>query len=263
MATFVRILRDGDDFRVRTQAAFGLGRSRNGQYRPALEAALRDRHEAVRAAAANALGLIGSPLSLPALETARRDGSTAVRREADLAIAAIRTSAPSAPQAVAAREAAPQGTRDWSGVRVVVVIGQTSGQTPIAGLVEQMRTELVTNLGRVGTFAVFPSDRAIDGTARAAISSRRIPMVRVDGQLARVQADEHATEVAVRCDVTLTLVEQPGGNLRGMLRGTATGREDRDRDLVGQRRRLAAAAVRRRLRALRRRAKAPSRVRPR
>jgi hypothetical protein len=240
MSTFARLLREGDDFRVRTQAAFGLGRARDPQYRTALEHALRDRHEAVRAAAASSLGQLGMPQSIPALEALRNDSSTAVRAQANQAIAMIRSNAARTGQSV------PQGqaARDWSRVRVAVVIGQTTGQqTQITGLVERLRDEIVTNLGRVDSFAVFSSERSVDAASRSSIQSRRIPLVRIDGQLANVHAEERPTDVAVRCDVTLTLLEQPGGNLRGMLRGTATGREERDRDLVGQRRRLALAAL--------------------
>lgn len=247
MSTFARLLREGDDFRVRTQAAFGLGRARDPQYRVALEQALRDRHEAVRAAAASSLGQLGMPQSIPALEALRSDSSTAVRAQATQAIAMIRANAQRTGQATPlalAQPQAPASARDWGRVRVAVVIGQTTGQTtPITGLVERLREEIVSNLGRVDSFAVFPSERAVDATSRGNIQSRNIPLVRIDGQLANVHAEERPSDVAVRCDVTLTLLEQPGGNLRGMLRGTATGREERDRDLVGQRRRLALAAL--------------------
>ncbi|HJK93939.1 MAG TPA: HEAT repeat domain-containing protein, partial [Polyangiaceae bacterium LLY-WYZ-15_(1-7)] len=84
--TMIRTLAEGDDFRVRVQAAFAMGNTRDSVFRPHLERALRDRNPAVRAAAATALGRLGDRRALGALRRARRDRSASVRMQAERSI---------------------------------------------------------------------------------------------------------------------------------------------------------------------------------
>ena len=78
-SVIIRTLRQGADFRVRVQAAFALGNTRDASMRRHLERALREPNPAVRAAAATALGRLGDARARGALRRARRDDSAAVR----------------------------------------------------------------------------------------------------------------------------------------------------------------------------------------
>jgi len=72
--------------RVRSHAAFALGRVGDKAAVPALVTALTDGAESVRSSAALALGMIGDTAAVPGLLAALDDGSVRVRRAADLAL---------------------------------------------------------------------------------------------------------------------------------------------------------------------------------
>ena len=65
--------------------------------------------------------------------------------------------------------------------------------------------------------------------------------MQLDGNLVRVDAQRGRSELSVRCEVSLTLVEE--GNLRGMLTGAATGSEPPRRATREQTQRLAEQAL--------------------
>ncbi len=83
-------LKNGEDFRVRVQAALELGKSKSAKARVPLEQALDDNNAAVRAAAAAALKAHGDKRSIVALERHRKDSSPAVRSQIEHSIAALR-----------------------------------------------------------------------------------------------------------------------------------------------------------------------------
>lgn len=256
-ATLVRMLHDADDFRVRVQAAFALGNSHDALYRGDLERALRDHNEAVRAAAATALGRLGSQAAVPALERARRDGSAAVRTQADRALAELATAAAQvapprsttvpASTVSAAIAPAPQARPiDWARVQAVVVVGSTHDRSGFRGgsLVTPLREELAAQLAGLDRIAFFPSGTQLDAATREQIARRHLPMVRMDASLVRVATQERPPrDLAVRCEVSLTLLDEPSGNLRGMMQGAATGVESRETDVRAQEARLARQAL--------------------
>ncbi|MFO0695786.1 MAG: HEAT repeat domain-containing protein [Polyangiales bacterium] len=256
-ATLVRMLHDADDFRVRVQAAFALGNSHDALYRGDLERALRDRNEAVRAAAATALGRLGSQAAVPALERARRDASTAVRTQADRALAELATAAaqvapprsPTVPAStVSAAIAPPPQARaiDWNRIQAVVVVGSMHDRSGFRGgsLVSPLREEIAAQLAGLDRVAFFPSGTQLDAATRDQIARRHLPMVRMDGNLVRVATQERPPrDLAVRCEVSLTLLDEPSGNLRGMMQGAATGVESREADVRSQEARLARQAL--------------------
>lgn len=256
----VRALSSGNDFRVRVQAAFAMGNSRDPNYRSNLETALRDSNPAVRAAAATALGRLGSRSALRALRRAQRDSSAAVRLQAERSIrtlTAATTTAPSAaPRArtsdgfyAPAVTIAPSADQiPWPRVRYVVVLGDmTNRSTFRSGALEtHLRNEVHRALRLLRGVAVFQTSGALDRRAREEIRRRNLPTLQLDGSVTRVQRRRARSEVSVRAEVSLMLLDQ--GNIRSTLSGAATGSEAPRSDRGLQTNRLAqqalAAAVR-------------------
>ena len=260
--TMIRTLAEGDDFRVRVQAAFAMGNTRDSVFRPHLERALRDRNPAVRAAAATALGRLGDRRALGALRRARRDRSASVRMQAERSIRTLsqaperqartaprRRRAPSGMGVYPTVQVVPEAGRiPWPRIRYAVVLGEMNDRSRFRGapLADTMRSEIHRALRVLRGVAVFPSQSAFDRDAERQTRRRRIPKLRIDGTLAEVRARRQRGELAVRCEVSLMLLDD--GSIRGMMNGAATGSEPPRRDRREQTARLAqqalAAAVR-------------------
>jgi hypothetical protein len=109
LAHLARLMRDAD-FRVRTQAAFSLGRLGAVEGVEVLGRGLQDQHPAVRAAAAVSLGRLGHQSALPILR-AHNDTSDAVRSQVARSISVLEAS-PAPAAAVASQPAAAAKTLD-------------------------------------------------------------------------------------------------------------------------------------------------------
>jgi hypothetical protein len=260
-AALIRALSEADDFRVRVQAAFGMGNTRDAAYRPHLERALRDANPAVRAASATALGRLGDHRAIASLRRAERDDSAAVRMQAQRAIERLEqgdgpptSTAPETAAAAAPAPAAgfmpsvtfvPEARRvAWPTIRYAVVLGNMDHRTRHPGadrLVSKMRDEVLSSLVVLRGVAVFSSPEAVHDEATREMRRRRIPKLTLEGNLVRVDAQRGRSELSVRCEVNLTLVEE--GNLRGMLSGAATGSEPPRRENRDQQQRLAEQAL--------------------
>ena len=256
----VRALTSGSDFRVRVQAAFAMGNSRDPSYRANLERALRDSNPAVRAAAATALGRLGSRSALRALRAAQRDSSAAVRLQAERSIRTLSAEAPTQPT-VAPRTRtnddfyapsvtiAPSDDRvPWPRIRYVVVLGDMSNRSNYRSnaLENHLRNEIHRALRLLRGVAVYQTSGAMDARARQEIRRRNLPTLQLDGNVTQIQRRRGRSEVSVRAEVSLMLLDQ--GNIRSTLSGAATGSEAPRRDRRQQDDRLAqqalAAAVR-------------------
>ncbi len=253
--TMLRALRGGDDFRVRVQAAFAIGNTRDASLRPALERALRDRNPAVRAAAAAALGRLGDPAATSALRRATRDSSSAVRMQAQRSLRTLsaRTTTDRAPRALPRQTRQGHGfypavsvvpTADripWGRIRYVVVLGTMRNRTRFRGpFEEQLRNEVQAALRVLRGVAVFPSVQLSREHERE-IRRRRLPKLRIDGALTKIQPRRRRGELSVRAEVSLMLLDD--GNIRGMMNGAATGSEPPRADRRSQTVRLASQAV--------------------
>lgn len=251
-----RALHNARDFRVRVQAAFALGNTRQASNRGALERALRDNNPAVRAAAATALGRLGSVAAIPALRRASRDSSASVRMQAQRSITTLReanqpTQPDRAPRANQGGRGfyptvtvVPQANQiAWGRVRYAVVLGTMANRTNYRGgeqLADAMRGEVMTTLNLVRGVAVFRTPNEIDSRAQREIRRRRIPKLQLEGSVTAVQPRRARGELSVRCEVSLMLLDD--GNIRGMLSGAATGSEPPRRDRA-QTQRLAQQAL--------------------
>jgi hypothetical protein len=235
----VEVLNSGADFRVRVQAAFALGNSRDAGAIPGLERALRDSNPAVRAAAATALGRIGSPRALPVLRRARRDSSAAVRMQVDRSIRLLEESSnasanePSGPArargSVPGLEFVPSEDRVvWSRVRYVVMLGEMRNRSAFQRdrLSDLLRREVAQSMRLVRGVAVLQRE---DDRARREIQRRRLPKLRMEGSLTKVERQRRGRDLSVRCEVSIMLLDDRARAIRGELRGAATGTEPRRR----------------------------------
>lgn len=255
-STVIRVLRESRDFRARVRAALALGSSADPAMAGPLAGALSDREAAVRAAAASGLGRLGNAEALPSLERALSDTSREVRDAAQRSIRAIRATTPAV--AATPRASAPHASLrmpsiavlpserdvDWGRVQYVVVVGALQNRSGFdtdrlsSMFSREVQRHLVVLRG-VATLA--------DGTPNAAaereITRRRLPRMRLEGSVNRVQRQAQGREVHVRCEVSLMLMDEPGRNIRAALNGAATGSEPASGARAAQEARLAGRAL--------------------
>jgi hypothetical protein len=90
VAYLVEQLKTSDDYRVRTQAALGLGTSGDDAAVKPLCDALGDGNPSVKVAAAAALGKLGKPAGLPCLKTAQgRESAPSVKAQIEKSITTL------------------------------------------------------------------------------------------------------------------------------------------------------------------------------
>ncbi len=255
----VRVLRESRDFRARVRAALALGSTNDRSVTPALVSALHDASPAVRAAAATALGNLHDPAAEAPLRGLLADPATVVRTEAERAIQRIgATRAP-------ARPSAPAGTLTrtrsgevlpaiavvprahdiyWPTVRYVVVLGTMQNRSGFRhdGLDQLLEREVTRNLIVLRGVAVLRAGEEPPSAARE-IQRRRLPKLRLEGSLNRVDRQSQRAQISVRCEVSLMLLDEPGRNLRSVLNGAATGSQTRRGHRDEQERQLAEQAL--------------------
>ncbi|MDH5493052.1 MAG: HEAT repeat domain-containing protein, partial [Myxococcales bacterium] len=262
----LRLLRESGDFRVRVQAAFSLGSGGDRRARRPLERALRDPNAAVRAAAATALGRLGDPQARAALARAREDSAASVRMQVERALRSLEeAAAPTEPQVAPRPERSGQGFYPavsvipradrvpWPRVRHVVVLGDMTDSSrfepepragpPPTSLSGQLAAEVRRHLRLVRGIAIFDSPEELGDEARAQIRRRRIPSLRLQGNIVNLERSVRRREFSVRCEISLMLLGEPDRNLRGMLTGAATGTEPPRADRAAQEARLAEQAL--------------------
>ncbi|MCZ7680048.1 MAG: HEAT repeat domain-containing protein [Sandaracinaceae bacterium] len=261
-AMMTRVLRESPDFRARVRAALALGATGDRSATPPLVAALSDSSPAVRAAACTSLARVGDRAALGPLRATLRDGSRVVRTEAERAIRRIEAGAPAA-AAEHAPTAPPRAlsrggggdvlpaitvvprARDinWATVRHVVVLGAMQNRSGFEaqGLDQVFEREVMRNLIVLRGVATIPGGHVSPDTERE-IQRRRLPRLRLEGSLNRVERRTQSRQLSVRCEVALMLMDDPGRNLRGVLNGAATGsqpqrggqRDQQERQLAEQ-----------------------------
>ena len=256
--TTIRVLQSGRDFRARVRAAFALGSSSDPSVAPHLIGALRDDNPAVRAAAATALGRLGQPSAIAPLRRLRSDRVRAVRHEAERAIQRIEASRPP-PRRASTRHARRRSSRSpypsisvlprsrdihWPRVRYVVVLGTMQNRSNFRDttLESQLMREVSRSLTVLRGVAVIPAGR-MPAEAEREIRRRRLPRLRLEGTLTRVERRTHRRQLSVRCEVSLMLMEEPGRNIRSVLNGAATGQSPRRGNRRTQERGLAQQAL--------------------
>jgi hypothetical protein len=226
----IRMLHEGQTFKVRARAAMALAHSDAELARPALELALADKHPLVRVTVIRALRELGDARALPALRPLARSDSPTVREAALDAIAALTTSQAAAdfalqPLPKAAPAPAPTSIA-WNRVRYAVVVGEMRNQSneSDAGLAPLLGERVAAALSHVGKVAVFSAGQ-LGGELSDDLDRRKLRRFRVEGILNDVRRGARAGQLSVRCEVSLLLLDEPARNLRSVLKGAATGVE--------------------------------------
>lgn len=203
-----KMLRNSD-FRVRTQAAFSLGRLDDPNAVTALVNVLNDNHPAVRAAAAVALGRLGDSRALPHLRR-HQDSSGAVRSQVDRAISMIE-----------ANGGGGGGRLEWSGAHHYLELDNVANvsKTKRPGLDDLIRSISLREMRRLsGIVAVDSQSRPPDIDAQ--IKRRRLPGYAVSVSLGRLVRYMGPEKVRVQAEVMLAVVTYPDRIYRMTANGT-------------------------------------------
>jgi hypothetical protein len=207
-AQLTRLLND-TDFRVRTQAAFSLGRLDDPNAVTALLGVLDDGHPAVRAAAAVALGRLGDSRALPNLRR-HQDDSTAVQSQVSRAISMIEASGGGRTQSL-----------DWAGAHHYLELDAIANvsKTKRPGLDDLIRSISMREMRRLsGIVAVDSQSRPADVDTN--ITRRKLPGFAVSVSLGRLVRYMGQDKVRVQAEVMLAVVTYPDRNYRMTANGT-------------------------------------------
>lgn len=197
------------DFRVRTQAAFSLGRLDDPNAVMALVNVLSDSHPAVRAAAAVALGRLGDPRALPHLRR-HQDSSGAVRSQVDRAISMIE-----------ANGGGGGGRLEWTSAHHYLELDNVANvsKTKRPGLDDLIRSISLREMRRLsGIVAVDSQSRPPDVDTQ--IKRRRLPGYAVSVSLGRLVRYMGPEKVRVQAEVMLAVVTYPDRVYRMTANGT-------------------------------------------
>jgi hypothetical protein len=203
-------LLEDSDFRVRTQAAFSLGRLDDPAAVTALLGVLGDPHPAVRAAAAVALGRLGDQRALPALRR-HQDSSSAVQSQVNRAITMIEASG----------GAGASEPLDWSRAHHYVELDAVSNvsKTKRPGLDDLIRSISMREMRRLsGIVAVDSQARPPDVDSN--IKRRKLTGYAVSVSLGRLVRYMGQDKVRVQAEVMLAVVTYPDRNYRMTANGT-------------------------------------------
>ena len=203
----VRMLRDSDQFRVRTQAALALGaRPNEPDAVRALTGGLRDEHPAVRAASASALEKLGDPSAVAALRGARKDRDPSVRAAVERALSGLERSASSQP------------TPDVGRAAFYVGIGVPSSSDFSSGALRSLREHVVRQIAALGTVRIAPENES-QSAANAVLRTHKLTGYYLDSSITKV---ELKPDGSVRAQVSIIVGTYPGRAMRVMLSGAAT-----------------------------------------
>jgi hypothetical protein len=226
----MRLLGDAHSFRVRARAALALAGHGGDATITALEAALADRHPAVRAAVLTSLGRVGTRRSVPALRRAAADHVPEVAQQAKVAlreIAARETIVTAAPGGALSAPVLPPQPPSLGRVRYVLVVGDMRNRTKRggAGLESLLGARIAEELRELPYVAVLTLDQ-MTGEIADEIQRRKLPAFRIDGTITSVDtASRTLDEQHMRCEVSLLMMDEPDLTLRSVLKGAASSSE--------------------------------------
>jgi HEAT repeat protein len=185
-------------YKVRVDAALVLGKLHQQRSVPALAAATKDAHPAVRASAVRSLGLIAAPTARDAITLALHDPVPAVRRTAREALRSLGDLDDTTP-----REAGDPGIRRRPPKLAIEVkpVGDPQHQAgPV--LRSHMRDFLVEQLRPLGDVS---ADERLAGGPTTSYA--------VDGVIKHLVVTRGGPDVEVTCAVQLIVMRQPGNAL--------------------------------------------------
>jgi hypothetical protein len=193
-------LKNGEDFRVKVQAALELGKSKAAPAREALEGALDDDNAAVRTASAAALKVLGDKKAIPALEKHKGDSSESVRSQIQATLKALKALGESA------------------STKVLVKIGAMRSAKGGAG-----EKKLLSDLESASRqkFGELPGVKVVDGDATAE-KGKKVPMVMITGHLRKIRESREGSEVVYSASVEYVVHKMPEQAIAGTVSGTAS-----------------------------------------
>jgi hypothetical protein len=197
-------LKQGEDFRVRLQAALELGKTADPDALDPLLSGLDDPNASVRTAAAAALEQLGDPDAIPALKSKRLDRSESVRKQVKVALESLSVIAEGGPPPA----------------RLLVTIGSMRNQTAVkaprieAELESESRKKLAALPG-VAVAAKAESGKEAD--------KRKLPVVMVSGQIQKLKAQRDGDEIVYSASVEYVLHTMPGQSIAATVSGSASG----------------------------------------
>ena len=206
----VRMLRDSDQFRVRTQAALALGaRPNEPEAVRALTQALRDDHPAVRAASASAIERLGDASALPSLRAARKDRDPSAKAAIERAVAALERTAPAKIEATPARSSATY----------YVAVGTPSAQVTLgARELRGLRDHVVRQVASLESVRVAPENES-QAAASSVLRGGKLTGYYLDSSISKIEVKPDG---GVRAQVSVIVGTYPGRAMRVMLSGAAT-----------------------------------------
>lgn len=217
---FIGLLRDSSSFRVRAQAALGLGRGESTpQVRAALINALSDSEPAVRVAAASAIERLADPQMLAGTRSAAgRERDSTVRTAERRAVRAMET----AQRTASNNNSSSNGNSGSSGTngtpRYYVGVGEPGSNVSgiSAGDLSGYHRYLMRQVASMEGVVVAPEGES-NSRARSQIRRRHLYGYYIDASI--VAVEENAQGVSAR--VSVILATYPGRDMRAMLSGSA------------------------------------------
>ncbi len=115
---------------------------------------------------------------------------------------------------------------DWRRVRYVVVLGALQNRSGFETdrLAHMFSSEVQRHLIVLRGIATL-QDGISYPVAEREIARRRLPRIRLEGSINRVQRQVRGRDVQVRCEVSLMVLDEPSRAIRAALNGAATGSE--------------------------------------
>jgi len=221
-ARLIERLKNGEDFRVRVQAALELGKTKSPDARAPLEAALDDDNAAVRTASAAALKIVGDKRSIAALERHRKDSSSAVRTQVTATLAALRAISVS------------------DKPKLIVQLGKMRSAKEVRS------GKLLGDLEKSSRekFGALPGVKVMDENDGA--KGNKLPVVMVTGHLRKLKESREGSSIVYSASVEYILHRMPGQAIAGTVSGSASTtatRSEAKRHSLELRRLVLAAAV--------------------
>ncbi len=169
-----------------------------------------------------------------------------VRAQASSAIAQIEASHAShaaVPRAAAVPYTPEAAPMSFEGKRYVVVVGTMVNRSEHqdGAAVQVLSNEVLSALRESPEILAFGSSQEISSNHARQIRERALPTLRLEGNLVRVTRRDGVSEVSVRCEVSIMILDERQRAVRGAVSGAASRaeqpssrRDDQQRRLVQQ-----------------------------
>lgn len=200
-------LASSGDFRVRMSAALIVGRTKITGAKSALQAALDDPHPAVRAAAASGLVELGDTSSIAAL-----DARAGVEPNSD-----VKMTLASSAEKLRSREA-KGGKTGGDHAKYVVQVGAMRNLSTVKS--KEMATVLRGATKQVATNRLQNAAVIDESEGQLLKTLKRLPLLRLDGQLRTLQQAEQGGQLTMRAQVEFSVLRNQA--LKATFSGSAT-----------------------------------------